>query len=57
MPCPYLTTENNCIAKPYGDEGHIPDQKILENYCNNEITMYDCRRAIIYEAYLKSGGK
>jgi len=57
MPCPYLTAENNCTAKPYGDEGHIPDQKILENYCNNEITMYDCRRAIIYDAYLKSDGK
>jgi hypothetical protein len=57
MPCPYLTTENNCSAKPYGNEGHIPEPEILENYCNNEITMYDCRRAIIYEAYLKSGGK
>jgi len=57
MPCPYLTAENNCTAKPYGDEGHIPDQKILVNYFNNDITMYDCRRAIIYDAYLKSDGK
>jgi hypothetical protein len=57
MQCPYLTTKNNCIAKPYGTEAYLPDQKSLENYCNNENNINDCTRAIIYRAYLKSGGK
>jgi hypothetical protein len=57
MPCPYLTDENKCIAKPYGTEVHIPDQQSLENFCNNEEKMENCNRVLIYEAYLKSGGK
>jgi hypothetical protein len=57
MPCPYLTADNSCTAKPFGADAHKPDAENLENFCTNDSQKDNCTRAIVYKAYLKSGGK